>query len=548
MRYLTFAPTRKLAFRACLKAFSGYFIGMEDTVTISVQEYEATQKLVGELQATVVDLKNQLEWCKRQIFGQKSERLIDLPGNVPELPDFEMPKPDEPVPETVEVPKHSRKKKKGKGKYTVEIPDDLERVEVPVDVPEPERTLPDGTLLTKIGEDRSEKLAFRPGEYYMKVFVRPKYADPNDSKLGVVQESMPASIIERSKFDVSFIAHVIVEKFAFHMPLYRIVEKLQGRDIRLTRQTLSQLIRETGLAILPLFRLMVERTLAQGVIFTDDTPVKLQARGKCREARIWAYIGGLPNAPPYHIYQFTTDRSYRHPTKFLDDFEGVLHADAFGAYEKLHEDESNDIAWAACWAHARRYFEKALTGAKSDTALWVMQRMRYLFMYERVAWAGIDTEEETAAQRRLRIRDERERPIVDAIFQRFVEEVKSTSLLPQSKLAKAIGYMQCREESFRLYLSNPDLRMDNNTAERALRKLTIGRKNWMFIGSEKAGEAMAALLSFTQTCRAMGINPQEYLEYIFSCILDYPPDRLEELLPDQWKRRKDEGKETAQSK
>ena len=528
---------------------------MEATVTIPIEEFEALKaavKLVGDLQGVVQALQgklaaatDQLEWFKRQVFGQKSERLIDLPGDIPDLPEFEMPEATEPKPETIEIPKHTRKKRP-KGSDSIEIPDDLEREEVLVDIPEAERTLPDGTPLKRIGEERSEKLAFRPSEYYVKVYVIPKYVDPNDPKAGVIQESMPPSIIERSLFHVSFIAHVIVEKFAYHMPLYRIVEKLRGRDIRVSRQTLSQLVKATGQAILPLFHLMVERTLAQGVIFTDDTPVKLQARGKCKEARIWTYVGGMPNAPPYHIYQFTTDRGHCHPTQFLSNFEGILHADAFGAYEKLHNDPANHIAWAACWAHARRKFEKALTGTEADFSLWVMRQMRYLFMFERIAWACEDTEGQTAAQQRLHIRQKHERPIVDKVFARFHDEIKRQDLLPASKLAGAIGYMQSREANFRLYLSDPNLRVDNNTSERALRKLVIGRKNWTFIGSVKAGEAMAALLSLVQTCRAMGIKPQEYLEDIFARILDHPASRLEELLPDQWKKARDE--EAARSK
>jgi len=488
----------------------------------------AAARQVGELLSMVEDQKNQLEWLRRQVFGQKSERLVDLPGNTPEIPDFEMPEPDEPKPQTVEIPKHTRRKK-GKGNYTLEIPDGLERVEVPVDVPKAERTLPDGAELVKIGEDRSEKLAFRPGEYYVKIFVRPKYADPNDPKLGVIQETMPPAIIEGSKFDTSMMAHIIEEKFAYHMPLYRIEEKLRGRDIRVTRQFLSQIIKACGQKVVPLFNLMIERALSQGVIFTDDTPIKLQRKGKCKEARMWVYIGGLPNAPPYHIYQFTTDRSARHPMEFLKSFKGVLHADAFTAYEKLGKDENNEIAWAACWAHARRKFENALSGTDSDTALWVMRQMRYLFLFERIAWKHKPDE-------RLRIRREHELPVVDKIFSRFRDEIKRSDLLPASKLANAIGYMQCRRQNFRNYLDNPNLRMDNNIAERGLRKLTIGRKNWMFVGSEKAGESMAALLSLVQTCRAMDIKPQEYLEDLFNRLLDHPARRLEELLPDHWKR------------
>ncbi len=496
---------------------------MEKTVTIPAREHE---RLLS-LERRVAQLQEQLAWCQRQIFGQKSERLIDN-DSTPGLPGFEMPAP-EPEPEAVQVSPHKRKGKRGKGSCTVQVPDDLPRVKVLIDVPETERILPDGTALVKIGEDRSEKLAFRPGEYYMKVFVRPKYAAPANAKLGVVQEPMPGSLIEGSKFDTSFMAHVVEEKFAFHMPLYRIEEKLATRDILVTRQTLCQLIRNCGERIIALVDLMYSLALAQGFLFTDDTPIKVQWKGKCREGRIWVYIGAGANAPPYHIYRFTMDRGHRHPIEHLKDFKGIFHADAFQAYEKLHAASDNDISWAACWAHARRKFENAQTQASLRD--WVLQKMRYLFLFERVAWKSDDAKE------RLAIRRDHELSIVDEIYARLRLEVAAGELLPKSAMAQAIGYMLTREENFRIYLDHADIHMDNNTAERGLRKLTIGRKNWLFIGNEKSGKAMVALLSLVQTCRAMNIKPRDYLEDIFNRIMDHPANQLEDLLPDQWAKQ-----------
>ena len=369
-----------------------------------------------------------------------------------------------------------------------------------------------GGWLRRLGGCRREPAC--GSEYYVLVTVRPKYVDPGDRSVGVVQEAMPGTLIEGSKFDTSFMAHVVEEKFAFHMPLYRIAEKLAGRDIEVTRQTLSQLVRTCGERVLPLFELMVERLLAQKCLFTDDTPVKLQAKGKYRQARVWVYIGALPNAPPYHAYRFSEDRSHRHPIAFLEPFEGTIHADAFAAYEKLDADPDSGVTWAPCWAHARRKFEE-LQPAEDPTRPAVMMLMRALFRYERVAW-------EKTAEERLRIRAEREKPVVDRLFETLRAKVVSGDLLPSSKLAGAIGYILSREDKFRRYLDDPNLRMDNNTAERALRKTATGRKNWLFVGSPKAGESMTALLSLVQTCRAMDIRPWEYMKDIFDRLLDHP--------------------------
>lgn len=476
-------------------------------------------------------LKDQVEWFRRQVFGQKSERLTDFPLDLPDLPGLDCLEEEQETHESLNVPSHQRKKKSGNGKWTVEIPEDLPRVEEIIDVPEEDRTCPlTGKALTKIGEDRVEKLAFRPGEFYIKAIIRPKYANPNDSRFGLLQENAPDSILAGSKFDESFMAHVAVEKFVYHMPLYRIEEKLHTREIRISRQTLSSLLKNLGEKLAPLYDLMKEKVFDQGCIFTDDTPVNLFQKGKCIQSRMWVYIGGKPNAPPYHIYEFTDDRSYRHPLKFFENYEGLFHGDAFGAYEKLSKHD--DITWAPCWAHARRKFEHAQSG-DADFRIWTLHQMRKLFLYERVAW-------NCDADSRLEIRESREKPIVDELFAKFKEFIRSGEVRPSCKLTQAVNYTLSREEYFKNYLENPDARMDNNTAERAIRKLVIGRKNWLFIGSKDAGKSTATLLSLIQTCRALEINPQDFLEDVFRRMLDHPAKRLEEFLPDKWQQLRSE--------
>lgn len=482
-------------------------------------------------------LKEQLAWFQRQVFGKKSERIVDLPCNTDFLPGLEPEELDEPEAKTAEVGAHTRRRAPRKGSCTLDLPDSLERVERTIDVPESERILPDGAAMVRIGEDRSEKLAVRPAEFFVLVTVRPKYAALGLPELGVLQEPMPGTLIEGSKFDASFLAYLVEEKLAFHMPLYRIQEKLAGRDIRVTRQSMSGVLKTCGERLVPLYDLMTERLFAQKYIFTDSTPINILDKEKCRIGQVYTYIGGLPNAPPYHVYQFCEDRAHCHPTDFLEPFEGVFHADAFAAYEKLHVDPDRNIRWAACWAHARRYFENATFGDE-EFREWVLRHMRYLFMFERIAW-------KRSSEERARIRLEHEKPVVEAIFRRLREALFSPKLLPKSKMATAVGYMLAREENFTLYLRDPNVRMENNTAERGLRKLTIGRKNWMFVGSAAAGKSMATLFSLVQTCRAMDIRPWEYLTDIFERFLDHPANRLEELLPDQWKAARESSKAEA---
>ncbi|OVE81293.1 hypothetical protein BVY04_03525 [bacterium M21] len=404
------------------------------------------------------------------------------------------------------------------------------RIEVPIDPPESELILPDGRRLVRVGEERVEKLAHRASEYYVKVFVKGIFACPGDSAIPPVQEPIPDDLGHGSKLDVGLYAHFAVEKFCYHMPLNRILEKMAARDIQITRQLLSQVLIRSGDAVQPLVRLMEQRILQHGVIFTDDTPVKIQEKKKCKEGRIWVYGGGKPpddgKDPPYLVYKFTDGRSYRHPKDFLRNFTGIFHADAFGAYEDLDQDDT-EMQWLACWAHARRRHYDA-TSADPQFRSWILRHIRYLFMFERVAWAR-------SPQERLKIRADKERPIVDAIFKRLKEEAINPTLLPKSKPGKAVKYMLKREANFSRYLDHASAHMDNNISERALRKIAVGRKNWLFIGSEDAGEKQMGLLSLIQTCRNLRVNPQEYLEDIFSRILTHTASKLHELLPDQWK-------------
>jgi transposase len=481
------------------------------------------------LKAENTVLKEQLEWFKRQMFGQKSERFVPLDPNQPTL-DFGTALEEPEKPEEISVPAHKRKVSKGKSESSaISWPDDLPVEEEVIDVPEEERIDPvTGEELKIIGEEVSQKLGIRSG-YFVKKIIRIKRANPKSPHDGVLCPPMPDCIIERSTFDVSFMAWVCIQKFVYHMPVYRIVEKLAANDIIVSKQTLCNLLKTLGERLLPLYYLMIDKIFESGIIYSDDTPVKLQQKKKCKEARIWAYVGGNPNAPPYHVYDFTTGREWRYVIDFLKEFKGIVHADAYQAYEKIDSDR-DDVTWCACWAHARRYFENSTAGDRRFRDE-ILELMGKLFELERDAWEK--TEEE-----RHEIRQKHELPLVNELFEKLKEKVKAYDLLPKSKLAKAIGYMLSREQNFRNYLDHPNARMENNTAERALRKTVIGRKNWLFIGSEDAGKSAAALFSILQTCRATGVKPQEYLENIFRRLMSHPSGQLEELLPDKWTEAK----------
>lgn len=496
-------------------------------VTENRKMWESQEHLKSELAA----MSHTLEQFKRLLFGPKSERIVETSGETPDFPDLELPEPAKKAEGEITVPEHKRKHSdENKGKFTMNIPENLPVEIITIDIPESKKVDPvTGEKLVVIGYDESEKLAYRPGGYFRKIIRRPKHGKKNDPLFGIIQALVPPSILEGSKFDPSFLAHIVTEKYAYHMPLNRQLEKLANLDIIITAQQMSSLIINLGNKVMPLVHLIEQKLFEQGVIFTDDTPVKLRQKGRrnCKQGYMWIYLNAKPNAPPYHIYKFTNGRSHKFSKEHLKNFNGYIHADAFPAYEDLDTCPDSGISWSACWAHARRKFFEL--GESSEIGQNVVKQMQRIFAYEKIVWRT-DVDDVL----RLKIRQKRERSLVNKLFDYLKGLIRHSAILPKSNIAKAIAYMLKRENNFRIYLSNPDLRIENNASERALRKVVLGRNNWLYVGSERGGHAAAALLSLVQTCRAMKIDPQEYLEDIFTRLLDHPAKKLEELLPDQW--------------
>jgi transposase len=471
-------------------------------------------------------LKEQLAWLQKQVFGAKSERIVaDLGQQSLPFPEAES---SAPAPEAVEEIHYQRRKSaKNRGRDTISYPDNLPVKRVELDLPAEQKVCAEtGAPLVCIGQEVTRKLARKAEQFYIVEYVRPKYASRKNPDQGILTASLPDAIIDRCPADESLLASVLVAKFADHLPLYRQAEILRRAHIYISRQTLSKWVLTLGTGLFPLYEAMMTRILGSGVIFVDESPIALQRQGKgpCQTAYMWVYVGGGGGDPPYRFFEFRTSRSHAHVEKTLKDYQGLLHSDKYGAYEKLARRE--EIQWCPCMAHARRKFVEAEQG---DPALRrrILQKIRYLFMLERVAWAR-------SPEERLRIRQEIEKPILDSLTGIIKERLLAGGLLPKSKFHQALNYYLGLAPYFENYLTHPEARLDNNVAERAVRPLTVGRKNWLFVGSEKGGQASATILSLVQTCRNLNINPQEYLEDVLRRIMSHPASRIEELLPDLW--------------
>lgn len=482
---------------------------------------------IAVLEGEISILKEQLSWLKKQIFGQKSERIVADLDTQPLLPEIAAADSQVKEPEKEKISYERSKRPRNSGGDTISFPDDLPVKRVELDIPECEKICPEsGEPLVCIGHDVSRKLGRSPEQFFIVEYVRPKYASKAYPEYGVLSSALPDAVISRCPVDESLLSYILTSKYADHLPLYRLVEMLQRSKVKISRQTLSKWVITLGTALTPLHEAMKERVLKSGVVFADETPIDLQVQGKsrCQQTYLWIYAGGGGGDPPYRFFEFCLNRNHDHPIKTLKGYKGVLHSDKYGAYEKLAKND--DIIWCPCMAHVRRKFVEA-EGGDPDLRRLILRRIRHLFMLERVAWSR-------NAEERLRIRCELEKPILARITAMVKERLLSGGLLPKSNFAKALNYYMGLAPYLPNYIDYPDARLDNNVAERGLRPLTIGRKNWLFIGSEDSGRSAATILSLVQTCRNLGINPQEYLEDVLRRIMSHPAKRIEQLLPDNW--------------
>lgn len=498
-------------------------------------ELEEKDRLLEEKEAEIERLRHRIRLLEKALFGPRSERVVDVNDKQPEFDELlaellnlsdELERQNRELEEAAKQKKTPQRRKKRRSLEDL-IPDDLPREEIVMDIPEEDRVcLETGKPLVRIGEERTEKLAYKPGCYFLKVFIRPKYASAADSSQGVQCYPIPRAAIPGGHYDESFLAGIAVDKCAYHLPLYRQEERLRHNGLEISRQTLCRLYMQVAIVLEPIYTLMKEIILNSGVLFTDDTPVKLLVKGqrKTVTGRMWVYIGG-GTGPPYRIFEFTRDRCKHRPAEFLAGFQGYIHADAYGGYDNLFAQEC--IVECACWMHVRRKFVEAMD-VPPPLRSWVLSTIRRIYRYERFLR---DKSDEAV----LAVRQQKISPLIDELFKRTADANNNGEILPESAFAKAIGYMHRLGDALKTFLTDPRLKPDNGMSERALRPLTIGRKNWLFAGSKSGGQATGILLSIIQSCRVLDIDPFEYLDDVLRRINNTPRTELENLLPHQWK-------------
>jgi transposase len=379
--------------------------------------------------------------------------------------------------------------------------------------------------LRKLGEDVSEMLEYVPASFFVIRHVRPKLSCSHCER--IVQAAAPSRPIERGTAGPGLLAHVLTSKYADHLPLYRQSEIYARQGVELERSTLADWVGSTSQLLTPLVAALRRYVMAASKLHADDTPVPVLApgNGKTKTGRLWTYVRddrpAGDAAAPAVWFAYSPDRKGEHPERHLREFRGALQADAYAGFNQLYKEDGR-IQEVACWAHVRRKFYDLQQAHASPVASESLQRIAALYRIEK------DIRGRSPEERR-EVRNQRAGPLLESLRQWF--ETTLLKLSRKSDTTAAIRYALGLWEALTRYCDDGRLEIDNNAAERALRAVALGRKNYLFAGSDIGGERAAAIYSLIGTAKLKDRDPEAYLQMVLARIADHPVNRIGELLP-----------------
>jgi transposase len=493
---------------------------------------EFTHQIIIDLISEVISLtdqnlslQEQLTLLKKQRFGKSSEKIesqiAELEAKIEEGELLEAASTPKRSDALTEKPKNIPKRQK--------LPENLERID---EILNPDPICPDcgGESFRKIADDVSETLEYIPSSFKVIRHIRPRCACINCEK--IVQAFPSSKPIAKGMAGPGLLAHIIVQKYCNHLPFYRQSEIYAREDIDLSRSTMASWAGQCAALLMPLIEEIRKSIFASSHIHGDDTTIKVLApgSGKTNTGRLWTYVRDGrkygDNTPPAVCYFYSPDRKGMRPEEHLKDFTGVFHADAYGGYNKLYQVDENEISRiteAACWAHTRRkFYEVTVTSPNANIAMQTLEDIGQIYAIEG-SISGLDPD------KRYKARQERSRDLVLKLFINWKKYLKE--LPKKSATGLAINYALNNEAALKRFLDDGKIEIDNNAAERAMRSIALGRKNWLFAGSDAGGETAAAIYTVTETAKLNGINPWEYLKQVLARIQDHNAQRVAELMP-----------------
>ena len=501
--------------------------GMVESLAAKLQaREEALRSRAEALKARdilIEKLRHELAGMRRHRFGARSEALaqLQLALENEEIARAASP-PPQPEPAAARAPRRKRRP----------LPDRLPRRET---VLEPGSACGAcGGAVKTVGADVTEELEYIPGRFVVNRIVRPRTVCRACACFR--QAPLPPRPIERGRPGPGLRAHVPVSKYADHLPLYRQAQMFARDGIDLDRSTLAEWVGKSAALPGPVANGIGNHVRAGGAIFADDTTVRLQtprgagARGKTRTARLWVYARDerpwRGTAPPAACYRFSANRKGENPRRHLAGFKGWMHADGYAGFAELYR--TGRIREAPCMAHVRRKFVDLARNRGAPVAREAVERIAALYAVE--AEARGQTPEE-----RVRIRQAKARHLLNGLETWLARQ--SPNISARTPLAGAIRYARARLARLRPRLDNGTLELDNNTAERAIRGIALGRKNWLFVGSEAGGATAATAYTLIETAKLNGIDPRAWIADTLNRIQDYKTNRIHELMPWNWKHK-----------
>jgi transposase len=491
-----------------------------DTLVLKLQEtVDSQQAALASRTAEVEHLKLLIAKLRRMQFGRKSEKL-DQQIEQLELCLEELQADEGSAP--VEIPKSPRT-----------VAEQAPRKPLPEHLPREIHThLPNsagkctqcGGEMKSLGEDAAEQLEYVPASFRVIRHVRPKFACVCCDHIS--QAPAPSRPIQRGLAGPGLLAHVLVSKFADHVPLYRQSVMYAREGVELDRSQLAKWVGHAATLLKPLVETLRRHVMSATKLHVDDTPVPVLApgNGKTKTGRLWVYVSddraSADTTPPAVWFAYTPDRKGIHPQKHLESFSGTLQADAYGGYQAIYD--TGRVAEAACWAHARRQFYELHAARPNALNTEALERIGALYRIE-------ETIRGKPPDQRRAYRQEHARPLLDPLHAWLTAMLETLSR--KSDTSRAILYALNRWKALTRYCDDGQLEIDNLPVERALRGVAIGRRNYLFAGADSGGERAAAIYSLVGTARLNGIDPEAYLRYVLARIADHAINRIDELAP-----------------